>query len=150
MVRVGGFCGYCKLRGTDWGCDAVMFSFLIQYTYSTVQKGSKTCWSIPSTSLTYLLKRSQSNRFSYLRYESRSHITVNLNSFSPSPGYIDSVIHGFPDWRRSRKNPRPVNKASEVADEQIENWKEGESPKVAYISHTWLGRGAFWSAARKA
>ena len=40
-------------------------------------------------------------KFLRLRYESGSHITVNLNMFSSLPGYIYSEIHGFPDWRRS-------------------------------------------------
>ena len=62
-----------------------------------------------------------------LRYESKSHITVNLN-VSPS---LTSTIQGFPDWRCSWKKWRVVNKASENADEQMVNWKEWS--KVAYI-----------------
>ena len=46
---------------------------------------------------------------------------------------MDSEIQGFPDWRSSWKKESTVNKASEVVDEQMVNWKEGEWSKIGYI-----------------
>ena len=71
-----------------------------------------------------------------LRYESKSHITVNFNVFPSLPDVARMLneIQGFPDWRSSWKKWTAVSKASEVADEQMVNWKEGEISKVAYIA----------------
>ena len=68
-----------------------------------------------------------------LRYESKSHITVNLNVFPSLPDVARMLneIQGFPDWRSSWKKWTADSKASEVADEQMVNWKEWS--KVAYI-----------------
>ena len=83
-----------------------------------------------------------------LRYESKSHITVNLNVSDPAR--VLNEIQGFPDWRSSWKKWTLVSKASVVADEQMVNWEEGEISKVAYIACTWLGRVALVSAASRA
>ena len=69
-----------------------------------------------------------------LRYESKSHITVNLNVSDPAR--VLNEIQGFPDWRSSWKKWTAVSKASEVADEQMVNWKEGEISVRSKVSQT--------------
>ena len=56
-----------------------------------------------------------------------SKFTVSLKVCSPLPGCGCNVkpIQGLPDLRRSWKKWMVVNKAVEVADEQMVNW-EGE------------------------
>ena len=65
----------------------------------------------------------------HVSYESGSDITVNLNMLSS----MHSEIQGFPDCRRSWKKERAVVKASEVADEQMVNWKAGKISKSDFI-----------------
>ena len=56
-------------------------------------------------------------------------------------GIRNSEIHGFPDWRSSWKKGMVVITASAVIDEQMVNWKDGESSKVAFCLHLFWQTG---------
>ena len=55
--------------------------------------------------------------------------TVNLVILASIFWVMESEIQEFPDWRSSWKKCSPLRKASDIADEQMVNWRAGKKSK---------------------